>query len=34
MLSPLTYGEKDPIALFAHKLREEYTKENYLLAKN
>ena len=33
MLSPLNYGEKDPIALFAKKLREEYTKENYLLAK-
>jgi len=33
MLSPLNYGEKDPIALFASKLREEYTKENYLLAK-
>ena len=33
MISPLNYGEKDPIALFAKKLREEYTKENYLLAK-
>ena len=33
MLSPLNYGEKDPIALFASKLREEYSKENYLLAK-
>ena len=33
MLSPLNYGEKDPIALFASKLREEYTKENYVLAK-
>ena len=33
MLSPLSYGEKDPIALFAAKLREEYTKENFLLAK-
>ena len=33
MLSPLNYGEKDPIALFAAKLREEYTKENYVLAK-
>ena len=33
MLSPLNFGEKDPIALFASKLREEYTKENYVLAK-
>ena len=33
MLSPETWGEKDPIALFASKLREEYSKENYLLAK-
>ena len=33
MLSPLSYGEKDPIALFASKLREEYTKENFVLAK-
>ena len=33
MLSPETWGEKDPIALFAKKLREEYSKENYLLAK-
>ena len=33
MVSPLNFGEKDPIALFAKKLREEYTKENYLLAK-
>ena len=33
MVSPLNWGEKDPIALFAKKLREEYTKENYLLAK-
>ena len=33
MLSPLSYGEKDPIALFAAKLREEYTKENFVLAK-
>ena len=33
MLSPLNYGEKDPIALFAGKLREEYNKENYVLAK-
>jgi len=33
MLSPLNYGEKDPIALFASKLREEYNKENYVLAK-
>jgi len=33
MLSPETWGEKDPIALFANKLREEYSKENYLLAK-
>ena len=33
MLSPQNFGEKDPIALFASKLREEYTKENYVLAK-
>ena len=33
MISPTNFGEKDPIALFAGKLREEYNKENYLLAK-
>ena len=33
MVSPLNFGEKDPIALFASKLREEYNKENYVLAK-
>jgi len=34
MISPLNFGEKDPIALFAQKLRDgEYTKENYVLAK-
>ena len=33
MLSPETWGEKDPIALFAKKLREEYTKENFVMAK-
>jgi hypothetical protein len=34
MVSPLNFGEKDPIALFAQKLREgEYNKENYVLAK-
>jgi len=33
MISPLNFGEKDPIALFASKLRGEYNKENYLLAK-
>lgn len=33
MISPENFGEKDPIALFAKKLREEYSKENYLLAK-
>ena len=34
MISPLNFGEKDPIALFAGKLREgEYNKENYVLAK-
>jgi len=33
MISPSNFGEKDPIALFASKLREEYSKENYLLAK-
>ena len=34
MISPLNFGEKDPIALFSGKLREgEYNKENYILAK-
>ena len=33
MISPLNFDEKDPIALFASKLREEYNKENYVLAK-
>ena len=34
MISPLNWNEKDPIALFAQKLREgEYNKENYVLAK-
>ena len=33
MISPLNYGDKDPIALFATKLRSEYNKENYMLAK-
>ena len=34
MISPLNFGDKDPIALFAGKLREgEYNKENYVLAK-
>lgn len=34
MISPTNFGEKDPIALFAQKLREgEYNKENYVLAK-
>lgn len=34
MISPLNFGEKDPIAEFAQKLRqEEYDKENYVLAK-
>ncbi len=34
MISPINFGEKDPIALFAQKLREgEYNKENYVLAK-
>jgi len=33
MISPEVFGEKDPIALFASKLREEYSRENYLLAK-
>ena len=33
MISPLNFGEKDPIHLFASKLREEYNKENYILAK-
>jgi hypothetical protein len=29
MISPSNFGEKDPIALFAGKLREEYNKENF-----
>jgi hypothetical protein len=33
ILSPLSYGEKDPIALLASKLREVYSAENYSLAK-
>jgi hypothetical protein len=33
MLSPQNFGEKDPIALFASKLREDYNKENFVLAK-
>jgi hypothetical protein len=33
MISPLNFGEKDPIAIFASKLRENYDKENFLLAK-
>jgi hypothetical protein len=33
MISPLNFGEKDPIALFATKLRGEYNKENFVLAK-
>tara|TARA_B110000037_G_scaffold6104_1_gene6541 strand:- start:425 stop:1066 length:642 start_codon:yes stop_codon:yes gene_type:complete len=34
MISPSNYGEKDPIQLFAGKLRSgEYDKENYQLAK-
>ena len=33
MLSPTCYGEKDPIILFSNKLRENYSKENYFLAK-
>ena len=33
MISPSNFGEKDPIALFAGKLREEYNKENFVLAK-
>jgi hypothetical protein len=34
MISPANFGEKDPIALFAGKLRDgEYNKENYVLAK-
>ena len=34
MISPLNFSDKDPIALFAQKLREgEYNKENYVLAK-
>jgi hypothetical protein len=27
MISPINFGEKDPIALFAAKLRGEYSKE-------
>jgi len=34
MISPLNFGEKDPIAEFSQKLRQgEYDKENYVLAK-
>jgi len=34
MISPLNFGEKDPIAEFSQKLRAgEYDKENYVLAK-
>ena len=33
ILSPLSYGEKDPIAMLAAKLREAYSAENYALAK-
>jgi len=34
MISPLNFGEKDPIAQFAEKLRAgEYDKENYILSK-
>jgi hypothetical protein len=33
MISPTNFGEKDPIALFATKLRGEYNKENFVLAK-
>lgn len=34
MISPLNYGEKDPIYQFSQKLREgEYVKENYVLSK-
>ena len=34
MLSPLNFGDKDPIASFAQKLRGgEYDKDNYVLAK-
>jgi len=34
MISPLNFGEKDPIAQFAEKLRQgEYNKDNYILSK-
>ena len=34
MISPLNFGDKDPIASFAQKLRGgEYDKDNYVLAK-
>ena len=33
ILSPLSYDEKDPIAMLAAKLREAYSAENYALAK-
>lgn len=33
ILSPLSYGEKDPIAMLAAKLRENYSAENFALAK-
>jgi len=32
ILSPLSYDEKDPIAMLAAKLREAYSAENYALA--
>ena len=33
MISPLNFGEKDPIFLFAEGLKAEYNKENYYIAK-
>lgn len=33
ILSPLSYGEKDPIAMLAAKLRENHSAENFKLAK-
>ena len=33
ILSPLSYGEKDPVAEFAAKLRANYNAENYKLAR-
>lgn len=33
MISPLNFGEKDPIKIFSDELKKEFSKENYSLAK-